>query len=260
MLTGNNADEGYYFVPQNITTEQDLVEWLELTFPLFSTSDLAKILLYYPARNASVNSNADWFATNGLTPPTAITESPFATGQQQRANDIYAETTFVCPSYWLAEAFSNPPRTSYKYQYSVIPALHAADVVAYFGPWDGERPPYQGPDFVKAFAHIVGNFVTKDNPSISAALANGASSNNTNAANPATDWPPFDIYAPYQLDLNQTGGREISYDATGGDRNSTIYVGRGLTNQFSSVNAYTWEGGRGYRCDFWKSVGVIVPE
>lgn len=258
MLTGNNADEGYYFVPQNITTEQDLVTWLELTFPLFSTSDLAKVLLYYPARNVSVNPDADLYATDGLTKhPDAVTESPFSTGQQQRANDIYAETTFVCPSYWLAEAFSNPPRTSYKYQYSIIPALHGQDVSAYFGPYS-EVPPYQGPEFVKAFAHIVGNFVVRDNPSISAVLAYG----NTTAAggNPATNWPEFDIYAPYQIDLNQTGGREIEYDATGSGTDTRIYVGRGLENDFTSVNAYTWEGGRGYRCDFWKSVGVLVPE
>lgn len=34
----NNADEGSPFVPQNITTEDDLVDWLKLTFPLFKTS------------------------------------------------------------------------------------------------------------------------------------------------------------------------------------------------------------------------------
>lgn len=104
------------------------------------------------------------------------------------------------------------------------------------------------------------NFVTNDNPSISAALANGASASNPNAANPATDWPQYDIYAPYQIDLNQTDGREISNNITMSDRNTTIYVGPGLMNDFTAVNAYTWEGGRGVRCDFWKSVGGIVPE
>lgn len=259
MFTGNNADEGYYFVPQNITSEDALLSWLELTFPLFSTSDLAKVLLYYPARNASVDPNADLFATNGLRNPTAVTESPLASGQQQRANDIYAETTFVCPSYWLAEAYSNPPRTSYKYQYSVIPALHAQDVLAYFGPYG--QIPYQSLDFERAFAHALGNFVVRDDPSIAPVLANGMSANGTaTSANPASHWPEFDIYSPYQIDLNQTSGREISYDATGGDRNTTIYVEPGLMNDFTAVNAYTWEGGRGYRCDFWRSVGAIVPE
>ena len=173
----------------------------------------------------------------------------------------------------MAEAFSDPPRISYKYQYSVIPALHGTDVTAYFGP----ASPQQGPDFTKAFMRtqsyhtfllnqclpltdIVGNFVTANNPSITAAIANGASAKKSGTANPATDWPPYEIYAPYQIDLNQTGGTEISFATGIGTSNSTIYVEPGLANNFSLVNAYTWEGGRGYRCDFWRSVGSIVPE
>lgn len=46
LLIGNNANEGPLFVPQNITTEADLVAWLELTFPLFSNDDIARILRY----------------------------------------------------------------------------------------------------------------------------------------------------------------------------------------------------------------------
>ena len=118
----------------------------------------------------------------------------------------------------------------------------------------------RGPDFVAAFMHIVGNFVTTNNPSISTALAKGSSSNTSaSATDLITDWPPFAIYAPYQINLNQTGGTEISYPTIGG-RNSTVYVEPGLQNDFSLVDAYTWEGGRGYRCDFWKSIGVKVPE
>lgn len=56
------------------------------------------------------------------------------------------------------------------------------------------------------------------------------------------------------------GGTLISYDTGIGDRNSSIYVEPGLKNNFTLVNAYTWEGGRGYRCDFWRSVGAVVPE
>lgn len=42
--------------------------------------------------------------------------------------NIYAETTFVCPSYWMAIAYNDVGRTSYKYQFSVEPALHGGDV------------------------------------------------------------------------------------------------------------------------------------
>ena len=59
----------------------------------------------------------DEYATNGLSGLTAVNQSDVGTGQQQRADNIYAETTFVCPAYWMAQAFSDPPRVSYKYQY-----------------------------------------------------------------------------------------------------------------------------------------------
>lgn len=143
----NNADEGAPFVPQNITTEDDLVAWLQLTFPLFKNSDIAKVLLYYPSSNASTDYDDTQFATDGLMGANANNVSIVATGQQQRAANIYAETTFVCPAYWMAQAFSDPPRSAYKYQYSVIPATHGQDVSGFFGP----ASPYQGPDFVSAF-------------------------------------------------------------------------------------------------------------
>ena len=254
LLIGNNADEGPGFTPQNITTEAELVSWLQLTFPLFTNDDVAKILLYYPSSNATDNPNATQFPTLGYTGPTAINQSDVGTGQQQRADNIYAETTFVCPSYWMAEAYSDKGRSSYKYQYSVGVATHGADVAAYFGP----PTPNQGPDFVLAFQTIWGNFITSSNPSISNAIANGASSNTT-AANPASSWPPFTIYAPYQLDLNETGGtRHVAPMGQGVSLPEQIEPG--LKNNFNLVNAYTWEGGRGFRCDFWRSMGLIVPE
>jgi hypothetical protein len=104
---------------------------------------------------------------------------------------------------------------------------------------------------------IWGNFIKLNNPSISNAIANGASSNNT-SSNPASSWPPFTIYAPYQINLNETGGMPFSTPSIGG--NVTEYEEPGMTNEITLVNAYTWEGGRGYRCDFWRSMGIIVPE
>jgi hypothetical protein len=100
-----------------------------------------------------------------------LNESTYGTGQQQRAmvtpfftsfsylphlpslsltpkQNLYAESTFVCPSYWLAEAFSGNARKAYKYQYSVIGASHGQDLGAYTGVYPG---PFLGPDFVKAF-------------------------------------------------------------------------------------------------------------
>ena len=254
----NNADEGAYFVPPTIVTEDDFVNFVRNTFPLFTESDVEKVLYYYPSTSEPTEMSDPEFATMGNGSSTAVNQSSFATGQLQRAINMYAETTFVCPTYWMAEAFTSPPRKSYKYQYSVVGAIHGIDVSSYFGP----SLPNRGPDFDRAFMTIGGNFITSDNASISAEIANGASANSTfTTSAPATDFPVFSIRQPYQLNLNQTGG--IPYDSPNyvvGLPNITQYRDPGLRNAFDIVDAYEWEGGRGMRCDFWRSVASVVPE
>lgn len=136
MLTilQNNADEGALFVPANITTEVDFENYIRLNFPMFSNTDVANIVNLYPSTSAPVNPAAPLFATLGDTGPTALNQSIFATGQQQRADNLYAEFTFVCPSYWLAAAYSQSSKKAYKYQFSVPPAYHTSDIPGYFGP------------------------------------------------------------------------------------------------------------------------------
>lgn len=260
MLSGNNANEGPAFTPQNIVTEADFIAFLRNTFPLFTEDDISRVLRYYPSSNASVMPGAPDFATSGTTNPTALNESTFGNGQQQRADNVYAETTFVCPSYWVAEAFTNNGREAWKYQYSVIGAQHGADVTGYFGP----PKPNQGPDFERAFMTIWGNFITQNNPSISASIAaggNASMSSSTAPANPITNWPVYTVANPYQINLNETGGQ--AYAAPSFSRNApniTQFQNPGLKNDFQLVDAYAWEGGRGARCDFWRSVAAIVPE
>ncbi|KAI9881282.1 MAG: hypothetical protein M1830_005568 [Pleopsidium flavum] len=255
ILSGNNANEGPLFTPQNIATEDDFVTFLRRTFPLFTESDISKVLLYYPSTNASVDMSTPDFATSGVSGATALNESTFGTGQQQRADNVYSETTFTCPAYWLAEAFSDNGHEAYKYQHSVIGAQHGADVAGYFGP----ATPNFGPDYEKAFMTIWGNFIIANNPSLPLTIANGASSNST-TPNPATTWPLFTIAQPYQINLNETGGTAFQTPGVNPKVNITEFRDPGLRNDFSLVNAYTWEGGRGLRCDFWRSMGVVVPE
>ena len=140
-------------------------------------------------------------------------------------------------------------------QYSVSQAFHGTDVSAYFGP----PTVNQGPDFERAFMTIFGNYITTANPSISNLIANGASSSKASSTNPISSWPPFTVSAPYQINLNETGGHLAEVQTTTGV-NVTEDVGPGLENSFSLVNAYTWEAGRGARCEFWRAVGDIVPE
>ncbi|KAJ4298955.1 hypothetical protein N0V90_004198 [Kalmusia sp. IMI 367209] len=259
-LSGNNAQEGDIFVTQNITTENDLLAWIQLVFPLFTEDDIAKLLYYYPSSNVSVSSDGlTRFATEGDTGPTALNVSQTATGQQQRAQLIYGETTFVCPSYWLAEAYNTNGRTGYRYQYSVPIALHGTDPAVYFG----EAGTNVGPDFVLAFQRIWGNFITTGNPSISSRVANGASSNGTSRS-ALEDWPVWALWDRRMANLNQTGGTPAQIDLL--DRtgvlnmNVTVYEEPGLVNDLSLVDGYEWEAGRGKRCDFWKSVAAIVPQ
>lgn len=226
-------------------------------FPDLNETTIAQILDLYPGLSTSDDPNVPLFFTTGDSGPTAVNQSGVNTGHQQRANNIYAETTFVCPAYWLAEAFSGSGRKSYKYQYSVPGATHGTDLWAYI-----RTPPQpsQSSDLTLAFKRIIGNFVTKDNPSISNAIANGAASRNPNRRNAASSWPAFAPEAPYQININETGGVPYVDSFRSNNVNFTAIEGPGLVNNITLVDAWTWEGGRGARCEFWRNIGAGVPE
>lgn len=84
ILSG--ANEGVGFTPQNIKTEADFIAFLRTTFSLFTEADIARVLEVYPSTPAPVNPADALYATNGRTGPTALNQSSFGTGQQQRAN------------------------------------------------------------------------------------------------------------------------------------------------------------------------------
>lgn len=267
ILSGNNANEGPLFVPQNITTDSNLIDWVETTYPLLSPDDITKLLSYYPSTPSPAPKK---FATDGLSPPTAITQSSLSTGAQQRANNIYAETTFVCPSYWLAEAFTDNDKQAYKYQVSALPALHGLDQYAYF---DEPRDVSQGEKFSEEMSKIWGSFVIEGKPRTEALGGWPVwESGNSSMANRKCFFPAGLLMmhgADFEGDVvNQTGGELVNGTVQGGnllqsygeDLNTTYFVGEGREPSFSIVNARTWEGGRGLRCDFWRSIGGIVPE
>ncbi|KAH8778148.1 Alpha/Beta hydrolase protein [Hyaloscypha sp. PMI_1271] len=210
---------GVNLLSRGINTEKALVNWLEDTFPMFANNNIEKILLYYPRSDLTDNPNAPKFATRGYQGATA-----------QRADNIHAEMAFVCPSYWLAEAFSDKGRSSYGYQYCVPIATHGTDISGYCGPADVT----QSSDFEYVF---IRNFIAEDNPFITPEIANGGSSSHSQQTNPAPSWPPFDIYTPYQPNLNEAGGVPFS-----------------VQNAAGNVTE-----GRGSRCDFWRTMGAYIP-
>lgn len=241
-----------------INTADDILNYVDSTFPLFTDSDKARLLDIYQFNIAPVNDSAPLFDTLGDRGPTANNQSEFATGQQQRVFNIFAETTFTCPSYWLAEAFSgNNGKRSWKYQYSVTPAFHGADLTAYFSA--NATTPTKG--FIYAFSKMWGNFITMKSPVITIAEASG---NLTNATIPRgrggkIRWPTYSTAAPIQMDLNTTGGTLQSVFVTD-ELSYFLRLDPGVTNDFRLVNAETWEGGRGARCRFWRDIAARVPQ
>lgn len=257
VMSGNNANEGAAFVIPDITTDAEFEAWLRLEYPLLTVEDVEQISsIYYPAANPSTVPFATCGDCGGAT---VVNVGSSAVGPQQRALNLYSETTFICPSYWLAEAY-NPSsgKQAYKFQYSVPAAQHGADLYA-----EGLRAETANvsPDLYQAFTTMWGNFITRDDPSVPNTLANG---NASVAANAASDWPLFSTRgsnAYSMLNLNETSGVPYSAHVVAWPvQNSTQYEEPGLENNITSVDAYSWEGGRGARCDFWKDVGARVPE
>ncbi|TVY26803.1 Lipase [Lachnellula hyalina] len=278
ILSGNNADEGPGFVPQSIETNEDFDVYLQDLFPLMDNETLSKLALIY---NIPATIPGPLFSTLGTSNPTALNQSEFAIGQQQRANNLYAETTFVCPSYWLASAYSSqqtgPAKQSWKYQYSVPPSEHGADLDAYEA--IGREALGLGTlstGFRTAVQKIWGRFIVFNDPTLPApivknivTLPNGTLTGDNLTAAGEGFWPTWEGdsnngAASYRmLNLNMTGGHEthISWDSADGVTiNVTQYAGPGLSARFDIVDAWSWEGDRGARCEFWADIGELVPE
>jgi hypothetical protein len=178
-----------------------------------------------------------------------------ATGLQQTAFNIFAETSFDCPAQWLAEAFSQDyQKRAWKYQYSVTPSYHGADLSAYFS------ATIPSPGFNHAVQKIWGNFIIHNTPVIP---IEDAKANMSNATAPVDcqgnlEWPPFSVEEPWMMDLNTTGGTLKLHVVT---EKLQYYLrkGPGIVNVFGLVDSYGWEGGRGERCDWWRRVAERVP-
>ncbi|KAL2134419.1 hypothetical protein VTI74DRAFT_258 [Chaetomium olivicolor] len=254
LLVGNNANEGTLFVPLSITTKNDLVRWLQGSeFPNLSAAQINTILAANPNDNPT-DAAGPRFETDGLSAVTAVQVSQAANGQQQRAYNIYAEATFICPVYWLASAYSDRDSSAWFYQYSVPFASHGTDVPGYFGP----ATPNQEGDFALAFRKIWGNFIVNGNPSISAAVANGASSANPSQPHPASNWPAYSDVGGKLMNLNTTGGTPSELPQMFGPP-LTQFVNPGLRNALSLAPADQWEGGRKARCDVYMSLAPSIP-
>ncbi|KAI1421158.1 carboxylesterase [Xylaria sp. FL1777] len=257
VLAGNNENEGPGFTPQNITSEAGFVSFVLTNYPRLSEQNISSILELYavPENVSEIYADSD-----GLTPPFSTTNSNWAVGWQQAANNLYAETTFVCPSYWMADAFAGVGRKSaWKYQYSVPLSNHAADVAPLL-----TDPKIQGTGldevFRTAFQQTWGNFVVKGDPTLSTAQVATAGQGNVTAASTG-NWPQWGGRPgrDFLLNLNMTGGIPVTVPRQVGDSviDLTSYVPSSggsypeLEAAFNLVPGWSWEGGRGKRCQLW---------
>ncbi|KAL1623317.1 hypothetical protein SLS56_008317 [Neofusicoccum ribis] len=72
-------------------------------------------------------------------------------------------------------------------------------------------------------------------------------------ANKPSDWPRRTALDPLMQNVNLTGGTPVD---TKFDETLTVkkLEGPGIVPEFTEVNAETWEGGRGARCRFLRSL------
>ncbi|RFU75454.1 hypothetical protein TARUN_6787 [Trichoderma arundinaceum] len=260
LLIGTNANEGVPLTNPNVTTKPAFDAFLSSTLPLFTSSDILSLNHIYNTATAQPGDNGTRFDTTGDIGPTANTVSGMATGIQQTAFNVAAESIFQCPSQWIAEAFSSPnsKRQAWKYQYSLDPAYHGADLGAYFVSSNG----LPNPGFQHSFHKIWGNFIVNGSPIISVEDATSGAKNATvpiDANHPTQiSWPQYSVQTPTFMNLNTTGG-QVSLVTVTDELSYYVRKGDGIVNTFRLANAKTWEGGRGDRCTFWRSVAPRVP-
>ncbi|WPH04375.1 alpha/beta-hydrolase [Acrodontium crateriforme] len=235
-LVGNQANEGFDFVPipsiKNplfplpLNTSSNLQAYVEYLFPLLSPGLAQQAISHYSNLKSLKDFSFDDNLAESLPHEIAI--------------NILGETTFYCPSEWLSLSLQK----AWRYQFAIPPALHASDLAIY-EPTNitGNGNPGQNisNSFRSAFLATWTSFINTWDPSSSDAIR---------------DWPLFTAESPLMLNFNTTGATvEATYELGGAKLPQAV----GGTNNFSLVNEFEWQGGRGSRCDFWRGLGRLLP-
>ncbi|KAI1389329.1 alpha/beta-hydrolase [Hypoxylon trugodes] len=266
VLSASNSNDGPFFTPRGIENENDFTDFLTLNYPSLSKENMTNILALYSvppnASNVLIN-------TDGENPPYATTNSGWAYGWEQAATNLYAETTFGCPSYWLADAYAKKQGgKAWHYQFSVPPGQHGLDLDPLLQSTDTQT---EGMDkvFRTAFQQIWGNFIVRGDPTLSTMQISAAKQGNITAAGTGM-WPQWEGKpgSDWMLNLNMTGGQPIIETATldGISVNVTRYVvgndtsSQPLAADFKVAEGSSWEGGRGKRCQLWADLGPWILE
>ncbi|KAI0842387.1 alpha/beta-hydrolase [Hypoxylon sp. FL0890] len=265
ILSSNNLNEGVVFTPQGITTEEDLRGFLLNNYPKLTEENITNILALYsvPENTSHILVNSD-----GENPPFSTTNSEWGFGWQQAANNLYAETTFVCPSYWLADGYAKKKDgKAWHHQFSVSPAEHGFDIYPLIQPTDSVSDGIDE-EFRTAFQQIWGNFIVRGDPTLNR-MQTSVSGNGSIKAAGTGIWPQWqgEPGCDWMLNLNMTGGTPITTPVVedGVTIQVTSYVsGNGTSSplraDFRVAEGSTWEGGRGERCQLWADLGPWILE
>ncbi|KAI2602519.1 alpha/beta-hydrolase [Hypoxylon sp. NC1633] len=266
VLSASNLNDGPNFTPRDLNSEQAFKRFIFGNYPFLTEENVTSILQLYsiPENTSSILVNSD-----GVNPPYSTTNSGWAYGWEQAAINLYAETTFACPSYWLADAYARKRGgKAWHYQFSVPPGLHADDLSILFQPTD---TPNTSTDkvFRKALQEIWGNFIVRGDPTLNEVQATAAENGNISAAC-AGVWPRWEGKPgrDWMLNVNMTGGMPVTsaYSLGGTIVEATHYVSGNDTSflpmaaDLTVAEGHYWEGGRGKRCQLWADLGPWIKE
>ncbi|OAX44700.1 alpha/beta-hydrolase, partial [Rhizopogon vinicolor AM-OR11-026] len=130
LLAVTNAHEGDLFVNQRMLLP--LTEYIKRLFPHFGSAQAAGTAMMYQGLGSNI----------------------------EQANLAMGEAMFVCPAYYLLEAYGEK---SWKGKFSLPPALHIDDVAYYF---TSQGPRYNNAKFITSFATSFMSFIMNGTPGV----------------------------------------------------------------------------------------------
>ncbi|KAF5336306.1 hypothetical protein D9758_014477 [Tetrapyrgos nigripes] len=191
LLAVTNTNEGLIFVNQ--TANQNTTFYAEQLFPNFGIQQDRETARQYAGLGSQLN----------------------------QINLIQGESIFICPTYYLLNAFSG---RSFKGEFAVPPATHAMDIQYYF-PTGFTSSPFQNADFQKAFSQSFLAFAISLDPN--------SKFDRTNIT------PRWNKYS--------AGNTEMVFNSTNDGSAADIHT--------ISTNRALLE-----RCSFWESVGQLTGQ
>ena len=199
VLTTHVSRDGYNLVDPSVTGG-NVTEYVHQLLPSLSQTQVADLISRYPLSEYS--------------------------NEHERTASIYQDTIFVCPSYWVATAFSG---AAYKGIWTVPPATHGQDA----GYWLYSGSDYHTLPSPETFENYIGDIVSF----IRSGDANLFRLNKKPGQSNRLEWPLFEQRRAMGLVFGLAG------DGVG-----------------SMVEARSMDRALKARCDWWLTVADVVSQ